>query len=117
MSDQQRITMAEYNSAYLAMLERKYGGEATLNELRVMNHVFRSELAGVDVGVAQTSRALGIPKSTVSRIVLKLRLAGWISEQAAPDDGRRRFLRLTPKLWHRFDGELQELLRYWPQAA
>lgn len=109
--------MAAYNSAYLAMLHRKFGGESTINELRVMNAVFCAAIAGHDIGVTQVSRALTIPKSTVSRAVLKLRRAGWISEVPSPNDGRRRLLCVTPKLWRRFSSEQEKLVRHWPNAA
>lgn len=110
-------TMAAYNAEYLAMLHRKFGGESTVNELRVMNCVFCAEVAGQDVGVSQVSRALGIPKSTVSRAALKLRQAGWIREVASPNDGRRRLLRLTPALWERYLSEHDKLVELWPSAA
>ena len=117
MFDQRVKDMVGYNAAYLNMISGKYGGDSTLNEIRVMNFVLRANLAGKDVGVSCVSRVLGIPKSTVSRAVLKFRANGWLEEVTSNSDGRRRNLRLTRKVVDRFQSELDVLQQHWPQAA
>lgn len=117
MEGELEIEMAAYNAAYLDMVASKYGGDATVNEVRVMNCVFRGHMIGKDVGVSFISRELGIPKSTVSRAVLDLRANGWIREELSSLDGRKRFLRLTSKLLDRFAKDKELLQSYWRQAA
>ena len=46
MFDQLVKDMVGYNAAYLNMISSKYGGDSTLNEIRVMNFVLRANLAG-----------------------------------------------------------------------
>ena len=117
MDNRLEEVMAAYNSAYLSMVASNYGGDATINEVRVMNCVFRSHLAKTNIGVTCISKALAIPKSTVSRAVLNLRADGWIREENSLCDGRRIFLRLTSKLLDRFSKDKVILQSHWPKAA
>jgi len=83
--------VAEYNGAYLDVLASHCGGEAAINEIRVMNCILRAHVFERKVpGVCAIARRSGISKSTVSRSVLKLRNKGWIRELDADADGRRR---------------------------
>ena len=109
--------IANYNAAYLDLLSNKYGGDATVNEIRVMNYVLRANLAGRDVGVSCAAKALDIPKSTVSRAAQKFRTSGWLDEVTSEADGRRRHLKLTARIIDRFDAELDMLRDHWPHAA
>ena len=117
MIDPRVKEIVDYNAAYLDMITRKYGGDSTLNEIRVMNFILRANLSGRDVGVSCVARALDMPKSTVSRAALKFRDGGWLQEVASQADGRRRHLKLTAKIVDRFDAELKILSGRWPRAA
>lgn len=117
MNGQPEKAMAAYNSAYLAMIAGKYGGDTTLNEARVMNCIFRANLTGRKVGVSLISRAIRVPKTTVSRAVLKFRANGWIEEVPSQTDGRRRDLQITPKAMQRYQSEKLTLKQYWARAA
>lgn len=117
MSVELEITMAAYNAAYLDTVASKFGGEATVNEIRVMNCVFRSHMIAKDIGVSFISGELGIPKSTVSRAVLNLRADGWIKEELSSLDGRKRFLRLTEKLLDRSTEDKEQLQSHWRRAV
>ena len=87
--------LANFIAAYLQMVAKKYHGETTLNELRVMNKMVALEFSGASSTVTQLSSELGIPKSTVSRSVTHLRNKGWLNETLDPDDRRRRVLLLS----------------------
>ena len=117
MNSQLKKSMAAYSAAYLDMIAGKFGGDSTLNEVRVMNCIFQAHLAGRNVGVSCVSRALGIPKSTVSRAVSNFRAGEWIQEVPSLWDSRRRFLRLTPKALDRCAVEKETLQKFWPRAA
>ena len=117
MSVELEITMAAYNAAYLDTVASNFGGEATVNEIRVMNCVSRSHMIDKDIGVSFISGELGIPKSTVSRAVLNLRAGGWIREEISCLDGRKRLLRLTEKLLDLCAKENNLLLSHWRRVA
>lgn len=109
--------MAIYSAEYLSMIASKYGGDATVNEIRVMNCIIRAHFCGRNIGVTCVAESLDIPKSTVSRAVLKLRSRGWLRESLADDDGRRRHLRLTEKMLHRHEVDIATLKARWQLAA
>ena len=72
-----------------------YGGDCTLNELRVMNQIILCQFKGRFCSVTALHQATAIPLPTVSRCVCNLRRKGWLDEQAHPDDGRRRIISLS----------------------
>ena len=75
-------------------LAGKYGGDCTLNELRVMNQIVRCHLEGRYCSVTALHKITGIPISTVSRTVANLRIGGWLTERQDPTDGRKRIVSL-----------------------
>ena len=100
-----RDTVIEYHARFLRYMAKKYGGETTLNELRVMNQILRCrfrvgfvchlcELPCDSCGPTAISKMTGIPKSTVSRAVYNLVQAGWLREERHTDDGRRIIVQL-----------------------
>ena len=88
--------VVEFTRTNLRILSERYGGETTLNELRVINQVIRCDLAGRTCCVTALHRITGIPIPTVSRCVANLQRDGWLSERADPDDGRKRIISLGP---------------------
>ena len=65
-------------------LAEKYGGESTLNELRVMNQIIRCHLKGRFCSVTALHKITDIPIPTVSRAVANLQADGWLCEK--PDE-------------------------------
>lgn len=89
--------VVEFTRNLLRRLAGKYGGGATLNELRVMNQVVLCGTMGRTCRVTALHEVTGIPKSTVSRVVTKLQSDGWISDRRDPTDGRQRIVSLGPR--------------------
>ena len=78
-------------------LAQKYGGDCTLNEVRVMNQIIRCHLEGRTCSVTALHKVTDIPIPTVSRSVAHLRSNGWLSAQPDPDDSRRHIISLGPR--------------------
>ena len=87
----------EFSRNLLRQLAEKYGGDCTLNELRVMNQILRCSLQGKSCSVTALHKVTGIPMPTVSRSVAHLQNDGWLSERPDPDDGRKRLISLGPR--------------------
>lgn len=94
-----KITSAaivEMNRRLLRHVAEKYGGECTLNELRVVNQIIICSLKGKTCCVTAIHVATNIPIPTVSRAVANLQNDGWLSERRDPDDGRKRIISMNP---------------------
>ena len=89
--------VVEFTRTMLKTLSDRFGGEVTLNELRVITQVLRCHLAGRTCGVTVLHRVTGIPIPTVSRSVAHLQSEGWLSERADPSDGRKRIIFIGPR--------------------
>ena len=89
--------VVEFTRTILKTLSDRFGGEITLNELRVITQVLRCHLAGRTCGVTVLHRVTGIPIPTVSRSVAHLQSEGWLSERADPSDGRKRTIFIGPR--------------------
>lgn len=50
-----------------------------------------------EVGVGELARSLGVTPALITRQVKDLEEGGWLARRADPRDGRRSYLRLTPK--------------------
>ena len=90
----------------------KYGGDCTLNELRVMNQIIRCHLEGRFCSVTALHKVTGIPVSTVSRAVTQLQTDNWVTERQDPDDGRRRIISLGPRSLGQTRDDIQEAVRW-----
>lgn len=90
----------------------KYGGGTTLNELVIMNYGFICHARGQDIGVTKTATDLGIPKSTVSRILTKMRAKGFIFEHAHPTDRRQRIFKMADSFLDRTHSDMQQILEW-----
>ncbi len=93
-------------------LAQKYGGDCTLNEVRVMNQIIRCHLEGRTCSVTALHKVTDIPIPTVSRSVAHLRSNGWLSAQPDPDDGRRHIISLGPRSRQNTCDDIDEAIRW-----
>lgn len=101
-----QVTKAEFDTTrelysfkveLLELMAEHFGGQTTLNHLRVGNFIGkRSQYDDRPTTNAEIARGLRISRATVSRIVSDFVRAGWVTEYAHPDDGRKRLLVITP---------------------
>lgn len=89
--------VVEFTRIIIKALSGRFGGEITLNELRVITQVVRCHLAGRTCGVTALHRVTGIPIPTVSRSVSHLQSEGWLSDRPDPSDGRKRTIFIGPR--------------------
>jgi DNA-binding MarR family transcriptional regulator len=94
-------------------MAEKYGGDCTLNELRVMNQIVCSSFEGRTCSVTSLHKATGIPIPTVSRSVAHLQNDGWISEKRDPTDGRKRIISLSPRAQEQTSREIRETIQWF----
>jgi DNA-binding MarR family transcriptional regulator len=87
----------EFSRRLFSSVAEKYGGDTTLNELRIMNQIVVCHLNGQTCYVTALHNLTDIPIPTVSRSVAHLQSQGWLSEQRDPDDGRKRLISLGPR--------------------
>ena len=103
--------VVEFGRNLLRELSGKYGGDCTLNEVRVMCQIIGCSLKGRTCSVTALHKVTGIPIPTVSRAVANLQDDGWLSTQSDPDDGRKRIISLGPRSlagkWEDIDGRAQ----------
>ncbi len=92
----------------LRHLAEKYGGDCTLNELRVMNQIIHCSLEGRTCSVTALHKATGIPIPTVSRAVANLQSDDWLSERRDPTDGRKRLITLGPRSLQRTSDDIDQ---------
>ena len=90
-------TLVQFHRTLLKELSDAYGGDSTLNEVRIMNQIISCSLKGRTCSVTALQRITEIPLATVSRSVASLQEGGWVSERADPNDGRKRILSLGPR--------------------
>lgn len=90
----------------LRHLAEKYGGETTLNEVRVINQVIHCHLNGGRCSVTALHKVTGIPMPTVSRAVANLLRDNWLSERRDPADGRKRVITLGPRSLQRTSDDI-----------
>ena len=90
-------TLVQFHRTLLKELSDSYGGDSTLNELRIMNQIISCSLKDRTCSVTALHKITGIPLATVSRSVASLQEGGWVSERADPNDGRKRILSLGPR--------------------
>ena len=88
-------TIAKFIAKLLEALSKKYGGDATLNEARVIAHCYLSHSLGKTTSITHISSSLGMPTSTAHRAVTNLIKNGWLRDERDPEDGRRRVIQLT----------------------
>ncbi len=86
-------------------------GSITLNELRVMLTIVEAYDRGKPISPSNLGYHLGVPITTVSRIVSRLVKRGKITSNRSANDRRRKVLLATPKLLERRKKGLAELTK------
>ncbi len=77
----------------LKLLAERFGGETTLNQMRIGHYAgLKSLYERVPTNNTDMSKTLGIPRSTVSRIVNDCIDKGWLLERPDLEDGRKRLV-------------------------
>ena len=109
-------TLLEFHRNLLKELAGNYGGDSTVNELRVMNQIILCSHNGRTCCVTALHKATGIPIPTVSRAVTKLRDGGWLAESPDPDDGRKRVITLGPRTMKQTLDEIDGKVQWFKDA-
>ena len=104
--------IVEFTRNLFKTLAEKYGGDCTLNELRVMNQIIRCSLDGRTCSVTALHKVTGIPIPTVSRSVAHLQSNGWLSAQQDPNDGRKRIISLGPRSLQQTRSDISEAIQW-----
>jgi DNA-binding MarR family transcriptional regulator len=87
----------EFMGEVMRLLSVHFEGQTTLNDLRIGNYIgLLSQHQSTSPSNKDIAEALGIPPSTVSRIVKDFVDAKWVAEYPHPEDGRRKLLRINP---------------------
>ena len=103
-------TITEFSRLLFAKMANKYGGDCTLNELRVMNAAYFFSFNGGQCTPTQIAKETGIPKSTVSRSLASLFEKGWLQDEKDPEDRRRRIITLSDMAMERRTTDWQEAI-------
>jgi len=98
-------------SLYLLLAE-KFGGDTTLNELRVMNQIILCHFKGRCCSVTALHKVTGIPIPTVSRVVAHLQYSGYLVDRRDPDDGRKRIISLDSRAEVQMSVEIDEMIQW-----
>jgi predicted transcriptional regulator len=81
----------------LRLLAMHFDGATTINSLRVGHYIgLMSQYKGMPTSNKNISETLGIPRSSVSRIVTDCIEKGWVIERMHVEDGRKRELLIAP---------------------
>jgi len=104
--------VAQFNRFVFKRMAEKFGGERTLNEVRVMNQIICCSLDGRTCSVTALHKATGIPIPTVSRAVANLQSEGWLSERQDPTDGRKRVITLGPRSTTETSDDIDKLIQW-----
>ena len=106
----------EFSRKLFRSVAETYGGDTTLNELRVMNQIVVCHLKGRTCHVTALHKVSGIPIPTVSRSVAHLQSEGWLSEKRDPDDGRKRLIslgsRALDRIYDDISGDIEWLKEF-----
>ncbi|MCU7871755.1 MAG: MarR family winged helix-turn-helix transcriptional regulator [Candidatus Thiodiazotropha sp. (ex Lucinoma borealis)] len=94
------LDSVEYGAELTRLFSEKYGGQTTVNQLRVIHSVLTCLFRNGPDHRCTTKWIhddTGIPLSTISRAVAGLVENGWLAEVPHPEDGRSRIVGLGPK--------------------
>ena len=106
------LAVVEFTRNLFKTVAEKYGGDCTLNELRVMNQIIRCHLDGRNCSVTALHKVTSIPIPTVSRSVAHLQSNGWLSAQQDPTDGRKRIISLGPRSLEQTGSDITEAIQW-----
>ena len=86
--------LKQFVSDYLRMVGDNYGGEITVNQIRVLHFVSCHLLEGNPFAThSAICKGLGLPAATVTRAIGTFFAKGVLKEDLDPDHGRRRRIR------------------------
>ncbi len=103
--------LVEFARNLYVLLAEKFGGDTTLNELRVMNQIILCHVKGHCCSVTALHKVTGIPIPTVSRAVAHFQYRGFLSERRDPNDGRRRIVSLAPRTVEQVTVDINEMIQ------
>ncbi len=95
-----------------SLLADKFGGDTTLNELRVINQIVLCHFKGRNCSVTALHKITGIPIPTVSRVIAHFRSNGFLSDRQDPDDGRKRIISLDPRAMEQVTVDINEMIQW-----
>jgi DNA-binding MarR family transcriptional regulator len=116
------LELAEFQTAqeiqafiglFLGTLAKHFGGETTLNHLRIGSYIgLKSIYEGDATSNKEIAETLGISRPTVSRIVHEFIAQKWVRERPHPEDGRKRLIEIVPghPASDRFERDFRRLL-------
>lgn len=108
-----RATQQEFVYRSMNIVAEFYGGETTLNQIRVAQYVnWQSGVLDHPTTHQEICAALDMPPSTVTRAIAKFINLGWLIEKTDPDDGRKRINLINldnPKMDGSLDYQLLQL--------
>jgi DNA-binding MarR family transcriptional regulator len=115
--DKLEKTSARYVKALMGemfgSLSDQFGGNTTINQMRIGHYIgLMSLYHNKPTNNKDIAETLGIPRSTVSRIVADCIERGWVVEQRDPDDRRRKqlFIPASHPLADNFEKEFRRLM-------
>jgi DNA-binding MarR family transcriptional regulator len=100
--------VTEFARLLFHRVAQKYGGDCTVNELRVMNAVYVSNYKRETCTPTLIAITTDIPKSTVSRSLANLIDKGWLIDRKDAEDRRRRIIELSQEAKKQRKAEIAE---------
>ena len=107
--------LIEFHRILLKEIAENFGGDITLNEIRIMNPIILCSVQGRTCYVTALNKMSWIPIPTVSRTVAKLQNKGWLSERRDFDDGRKRQIFLGPRSVQQIRDEISEKVQWFKE--
>ena len=104
--------MVKFARNLYLFLAKKFGGDTTLNELRVMNQIILCHFKDRCCSVTALHKVTGIPIPTVSRVVAHLQYSGYLSDRRDPDDGRKRIISLDSRAVAQMGVQIDEMIQW-----
>ena len=110
-------TITHFTSKFFALMDEKYGGEISINALRIMNRVYSETAAGRHTTHGELVEFTGIGKSTVSRTVASLIESGWLQDERDPSDRRRWAITIGPTARKRRSSDWQRCIDWINESS
>ena len=110
-------TISRFTRLLLERMAGKYGGDTTLNELRVMNAVYFHSFSDELCTPTLLANTTDIPKSTVSRSLASLIDKGWLRDEVDVEDRRRRIIKLSDKALERRGSDFQDCMDWLQESG
>ena len=104
--------VVEFARNLYRLLAENFGGDTTLNELRVMNQIILCHIKGRHCSVTALHKVTGIPIPTVSRAVAHLQYSGYVTDRRDPHDGRKRIISIDSRAFEKTSGEIDGMIQW-----